>query len=155
MPYQKHTDSFHDPSPLPPLKTLERSFQLIFYAAVALLWGVSVLNGTIKALLLAVWHERLEDGMPLKLVYTGFPPLDYSLAVLVAFFFSGTSGQEEAFSLFLFDLYILLQLGYLWLYAEAIRPGQKSKWIHKYVRLLPYLSPCPYFYSVRYDAGEN
>lgn len=137
---QKHTDSFKELRDSPPFlqrKTLERSFQIFFYAAIALLWGASVLNGTIKALLLAVWHGRLEDGTPLKLVYTGLPPLDYPLAVLVAFFFSGTSGQEEAFSLFLFDLYILLQLGYLWLYAEAIRPGEKSKWIEKYVRLPP------------------
>jgi hypothetical protein len=89
------------------------------------------LNGTIKALLLAVWNGRLENGIPLKVDYTGFPPLDYALAILVAFFFSGTSGQDEGYSLFLFDLYITLQLGYLWLYTEAIRPGQKPRWIQR------------------------
>ncbi|KAI1879705.1 hypothetical protein JX265_002659 [Neoarthrinium moseri] len=107
----------------------ERHFRLLFYTAVALLWGASVLNGTIKALLVAVWNGRLEDGTLLRRDYTGFPPLDYPLAVLVAFFFSGTNGQNEAYSIFLFDLYINLQLGYLWLYVEAARPGQKPRWI--------------------------
>lgn len=113
------------------LPKVERYFRVLFYAAVALLWGASVLNGTIKALLLAVWHGRLDTGAPLETNYTGFPPLDYPLAILVAFFYSGTSGQDEGYSLFLFDLYITLQLGYLWLQAEAIRPGQKPIWIEK------------------------
>lgn len=106
-------------------------FHALFYAAIALLWGGSLLNGTIKALLLAVWNGRLGNGTPLRNDYTGFPPLDYALAVLVAFFYSGTSGQEEAYSLFLLDLYIVLQLGYVWLYTEAVRPGKKPSWIQR------------------------
>lgn len=116
---------------LPTSSHIERYFQLISYTAVTLLWGASVLNGTIEALLLTVWNGTLENGIPLMTNYTGFPPLDYPLAVLVAFFFSGTSGRDEGFQLFLFDLYIILQLGYLWLYVEALRPGRKSRWIQR------------------------
>ncbi|KAH6645367.1 hypothetical protein BKA67DRAFT_696448 [Truncatella angustata] len=121
--------SLRSKAPAPTFPDVERNFRILFYAAVALLWGASILNGTIKALLVAVWSGRLEDGTLLRTDYTGFPPLDYPLAVLVAFFFSGTNGHHEAYSLFLFDLYINLQLGYLWVYAEAARPGQKPSWI--------------------------
>ncbi|KAH8200317.1 hypothetical protein TruAng_005533 [Truncatella angustata] len=96
--------SLRSKAPAPTFPDVERNFRILFYAAVALLWGASILNGTIKALLVAVWSGRLEDGTLLRTDYTGFPPLDYPLAVLVAFFFSGTNGHHEAYSLFLFDL---------------------------------------------------
>jgi hypothetical protein len=113
------------------VSSIDNYYQVLFYAAVATLWGSSVFNGTIKALLMAVWNGYLEDGISLRRDYTGFPPLDYPLAILVAFFFRGTNGQNEEFSIFLFDLYTQLQLGYLWLYVEAARPGQKPKWIQR------------------------
>ncbi|KAI1387732.1 uncharacterized protein F4822DRAFT_444330 [Hypoxylon trugodes] len=120
------------------LPSIERCFRFLFYAAVVLLWGASVLNGTIKALLVAAWVGHLENGIPLKTAYTGLFLLDYPLSVLVAFFFHGTSGRDEGYSIFLFDLYITLQLGYLWLYAESIRPGKKPIWVQNpiYIALL-------------------
>lgn len=90
------------------------------------------MNGTVKALLLAVWHGGMgRGGVVLKTDYTGFPPLDYPIALLVAFFFYGTNGYDEGYQLFLLDAYTVLQPAFVWLYVETLRPGNKSKWIRR------------------------
>jgi hypothetical protein len=114
-------------------------FNTLAVLAGFLLWGISLLNGTVKALLLAVWHGELTKDVPLKTDYTGFPPLDYPIAVLVAFFYYGTNGSHEAYQLFLVDAYSTLQSAFVWLYIEMGRPGDKSKWIHRYRTRDPFL----------------
>ncbi|XXH00492.1 hypothetical protein Hte_006838 [Hypoxylon texense] len=108
---------------------------LYFYSlstfAVIALWGVSLWNGTVEALIRAVWHGELEGGLPLMTDYTGVPLIDYPIAILVAFFFYGTNGHDEGYQLFLLDAYSTLQSAFVWLYVEASRPQNKPKWISR------------------------
>ncbi|KAI0892642.1 hypothetical protein F4806DRAFT_505373 [Annulohypoxylon nitens] len=90
-------------------------FQFLAILATALLWGICLANGGVKALLLAVWHGRLSDDIPLRRSYLGFPPLDYLIALLVAFFFHGTTSHHEDYHLFLVDAYSALQPAFVWL----------------------------------------
>jgi hypothetical protein len=112
-------------------------FRTLAYIAIFLLWGVSLLNGTVQALLLAVWSGRFgAEGIPLRTNYTGIPILDYPIALLVAFFFYGTNGHDEGYQRFLLDAYSTLQSAFVWLYVETLRPGHQSKWINRYVILV-------------------
>lgn len=107
-------------------------FRYLAFLAIFVLWGISLLNGFIKALLLAVWNGELGSrGVVLKTDYTGFPPLDYVIAFLVAFFFYGTNGYDEGYQLFVFDGYSLLQPAFIWLYVETLRPANKPKWVNR------------------------
>lgn len=107
-------------------------FHFLALLAVFLLWGISLLNGTVKSLILGVWNGQLgEGGAGLKTDYTGFPLLDYPLALLVAFFFHGTNGHDERYQLFLLDAYSTLQSAFVWLYVETFRPGIRPKWVDK------------------------
>ncbi|OTB00782.1 hypothetical protein M426DRAFT_324022 [Hypoxylon sp. CI-4A] len=104
-------------------------FNVLAVLAVLLLWGICVLNGTVKELLLAVWHGKFVDESKLKTSYTGIPFIDYPVALLVAFFFYGTNNFDHDYNLFLVDAYSTLQSGFVWLYIEASRPGIKPKWV--------------------------
>lgn len=106
-------------------------FHSLAFLAIALLWGISLWNGTVKALLVSAWTGRLGDGgEPLKTTYTGFFVLDYPINLLVAFFYYGTSGHDEGYQLFLLDAYATLQSAFVWLYVESFREGIKtSKWV--------------------------
>ncbi|RYP90069.1 hypothetical protein DL770_003808 [Monosporascus sp. CRB-9-2] len=104
-------------------------FRSLAVLAIFLLWGICLLNGTVKALLLAVWQGKLNESVHLKTNYTGIPLIDYPIAILVAFFFYGTNGHDEGYNLFLVDAYSTLQSAFVWLFIETIRPGKKSKWI--------------------------
>ena len=113
-------------------------FRNLLYLAIFLLWGISLVNGTIQALMLAVWNGRFGTaGIALKTDYTGIPLVDYPIALLVAFFFYGTNGYDEGYQLFLFDAYSTLQSAFVWLYVEMLRPGHKSKWINRFVHPSP------------------
>ncbi|KAI1771892.1 hypothetical protein F4818DRAFT_193574 [Hypoxylon cercidicola] len=105
-------------------------YSLSVLAAIAL-WGVSLWNGTVEALIRAVWHRELEGGLPLMTDYTGIPLIDYPIAVLVAFFFYGTNGHDEGYQLFLLDAYSTLQSAFVWLYVEDSRSQSKPKWISR------------------------
>lgn len=111
--------------------TMILAFRLLAIAGVVLLWGVSLANGTVKALILAVWHGELSNGISLRRSYTGFAPLDLLITLLVAFFFYGTNSTDEGYQLFLIDAYSTLQSAFVWLYVEATRPGGKSYWISR------------------------
>ncbi|KAI1768082.1 hypothetical protein GGR53DRAFT_462835 [Hypoxylon sp. FL1150] len=108
---------------------------LYFYSlsviAVLALWGVSLWNGTVEALIRAVWQGELHGGLPLKTDYTGVPLIDYPVAILVAFFHYGTSGHDEGYQLFLLSAYSALQPAFVWLYVEESRPQSKPKWISR------------------------
>ncbi|KAI1136385.1 hypothetical protein F5Y05DRAFT_391157 [Hypoxylon sp. FL0543] len=106
-------------------------FRTLAVLATFLLWGICLLNGTVKALLLAVWNGRFNDEVELKTNYTGLPLIDYPIALLVAFFFYGTNGQDHDYNLFLVDAYSTLQSAFVWLYIEASRPGTKPRWVQK------------------------
>lgn len=93
--------------------------------ATVLLWGISLVNGTVWALLLAVWHRDLGNDIPFKVAYTNIPFIDYPIAVLIAFFYYGTSGYDEGYQLFLLDAYSALQPAFVWLYIETMRPRGK------------------------------
>ncbi|KAK2039665.1 hypothetical protein LZ31DRAFT_598653 [Colletotrichum somersetense] len=94
--------------------------------AVLLLWGISLLNGTVAALFKAVGTGELSPLVPLVGDYTGFPLVDYPVSLLVAFFFQGTNGSEEAYQLFLLDAYSTLQPAFVWLYVESLRDDYQS-----------------------------
>ncbi|KAK1621869.1 hypothetical protein BDP81DRAFT_466467 [Colletotrichum phormii] len=94
--------------------------------AVILLWGISLLNGTVTALFKAVWAAQLSPLVPLANDYTGLPLIDYPVALLVAFFFHGTNGSDEAYQLFLLDAYSTLQSAFVWIYVESFRDDYQS-----------------------------
>lgn len=107
-----------------------KCFQFLALLATLLLWGVCLVNGTVKALLLAVWYGELNKGVALRRRYFGFPPVDYTIALLVAFFFYGTNDHDDGYQLFLLDAYSTLQSAYVWLYVEAARAdSHRSYWI--------------------------
>lgn len=100
-----------------------RYFHILAMVAVLLLWGISALNGTVQALFIAVRDGELGGGILLRTDYTGIRVIDFPIAMLVGFFFYGTSGADEAYQLFLLDAYVALQPAFVWLYIEAMRPG--------------------------------
>ncbi|KAI9684605.1 MAG: hypothetical protein M1822_005693 [Bathelium mastoideum] len=100
-------------------------FLTLSICAVFLLWGVSLFNGTVTALITSSWNGRFEDGTPFNTTYTGIFPIDFPLSLLVAFFFYGTNGSHAGFQLFLIDAYATLQSAFVWLYAESSRPNRK------------------------------
>ncbi|KAK2772278.1 hypothetical protein CKAH01_13981 [Colletotrichum kahawae] len=106
-------------------------FKGLSVVAVLLLWGISFLNGTVSALFAAVWTGSLGESGPLVVNYTGVPIVDYPIALLVAFFFKGTDGSNEAYQLFLFDAYSTLQTAFVWLNIESIRAGARSPWLKR------------------------
>ena len=111
-------------------QALQAYFLFLAVLATTLLWGVSLWNGTVKALLLACWHGEL-DGIPLKTTYTGIAVIDFPLSVLIAFFFTGTNNSDRGYQYFLIDAYSTLQSAFVWLYVEASRTGATSMAIAK------------------------
>jgi hypothetical protein len=95
---------------------------------IILLWGVSTANGTVWQLLRAVWTAKLDD-VPFHISYTGVPLIDYPIALLVAFFHSGTNGTNVEYQVFLFNAYCNLQPAFMWLYVERSRSrGKDGLW---------------------------
>ncbi|KAJ5958026.1 uncharacterized protein N7479_005176 [Penicillium vulpinum] len=111
------------------LQALRLYFRGLALLAALLLWGISVWNGTVKALLLAVYHGWLTDDIPLQTKYTGIPLVDLPIALLVAFFFYGTNGHTSGYQYFLLDAYSTLQSAFIWLYVESFRVDTKPRWI--------------------------
>jgi hypothetical protein len=103
-------------------------FYTLAYVAIALLCGISLANGTVTTLILAIWRGRLPDGTPFKTVYTDIPLIDFPIGVLVAFFFYGTNGHDNGYQVFLVDAYSTLQSAFIWLYLESSRRGVR-RWI--------------------------
>ncbi|KAL8284312.1 hypothetical protein RB600_008941 [Gaeumannomyces tritici] len=87
-------------------------------AALVPLWGVMTWNGDVAALAIAAWTGKLDDGSVLTTKYTGIPGLDFGLAMLVAFFYSGTDDSDEVSSLALIDGFTSLQSLYIWMHSE-------------------------------------
>ena len=106
-------------------------FLILSVTACSLLWGVSLFNGTVTALIVASWNGRFEDGTPFNTTYTGFFPLDFPISLLVAFFFYGTNGSHPGYQFFLIDAYATLQSAFVWLYAESARLNEKPFSISK------------------------
>ena len=100
-------------------------FRSLATLAFGLLWGVSLCNGTVKALILVVKNGQFDDGTPLKTNHTGILPIDIPISLLVAFFFFGTNGQDKGYQYFLLDAYSTLQSAFVWLYAESARRQPK------------------------------
>lgn len=111
------------------LPLLRFFFHGLALMATLLLWGLSAWNGTVKALVLAVYHARLADGTPLRTRYTGIQLIDVPIALLVAFFFYGTNGSVPGYQLFLLDAYSTLQSAFVWLYVESFRQSAKPRWV--------------------------
>lgn len=100
-------------------------FLTLSISACILLWGVSLCNGTVTALIVASWNGRFEDGTPFNTTYTGVFLIDFPISLLVAFFFYGTNGSDPSYQLFLIDAYATLQSAFVWLYAESSRFNHK------------------------------
>ena len=99
--------------------------------AIALLWDVSLWNGTVTELIFVTWHGRFKDGTFLKTNYTGIIFIDFLLSLLVAFFLYGTNGSDPGYQLFLIDAYSTLQSAFVWLYVESNRKGKKPATVDK------------------------
>ena len=108
------------------LFTQRTYFHTLAAVATFLLWGISLYNGTVKALILTAWHQRLPDGTPFTTSYTGIFPLDFPISLLVAFFYYGTNGHDTAYNHFLIDAYSTLQSAFIWLYTESGRETPKK-----------------------------
>jgi hypothetical protein len=104
------------------LLTASNYFLALSFAAIILLWGVSLWNGTVKELIVTSWTGRFSSGELLKTRYTGIFLLDFPVSLLVAFFFYGTNGSHPGYQLFLIDAYATLQSAFVWLYVESSRP---------------------------------
>ncbi|KAI9164126.1 Depudecin biosynthesis cluster protein 1 [Paramyrothecium foliicola] len=113
------------------LRTVTLYFNSLAVVAMVLLWGVSACNGTVGALLLAVWNGTLGNDVSLETKYTGILLVDYPISILVAFFYYGTNNHDEAYQLFLFDAYSTLQSAFVWLYLEAFRRGGENSWVKR------------------------
>ncbi|EED19831.1 conserved hypothetical protein [Talaromyces stipitatus ATCC 10500] len=100
-------------------------FLTLSVTACILLWGVSLLNGTVSALITASWNGNFDDGTPFNTKYTGIFLIDFPISLLVAFFFYGTNGSHPGYQLFLIDAYATLQSAFVWLYAESFRLNDK------------------------------
>ncbi|KAL8283087.1 hypothetical protein RB597_010462 [Gaeumannomyces tritici] len=87
-------------------------------AALVSPWGVMTWNGDVAALAIAAWTGKLDGGSVLTTKYTGIPGLDFGLAMLVAFFYSGTDDSDEVSSLALIDGFTSLQSLYIWMHSE-------------------------------------
>jgi hypothetical protein len=96
-------------------------FLALSVLATFLLWGISLLNGTVKSLILASWYGVFEDGTPFTTRYTGVFIVDFPISLLVAFFFFGTNGSVPPYQHFLIDAYSTLQSAFIWLYVESGR----------------------------------
>ena len=118
-------------------------FRSLAVLAFGLLWGVSLWNGTVKALILAVWHGQLTDGTTLKRDYTGIVPIDFLISLLVAFFFYGTNGHDIDYQHFLLDAYATLQSAFVWLYIESAREHPKPRSIQRLDTLPDFPSRTP------------
>ena len=101
--------------------TTSNYFLTLGFLAIALLWGISLWNGTVKALIIASWDRQFEDGTAFNTKYTGIFALDFPISLLVAFFFYGTNGSDIGYQLFLIDAYSTLQSAFVWLYVESAR----------------------------------
>ena len=99
--------------------------------ATALLWGISLINGTVEALVVASWRGVFEDGTPFTTRYTGIFLIDFPISLLVAFFFFGTNGSVTAYQHFLIDAYSTLQVAFIWLYVESGRSVEKPSAVGK------------------------
>lgn len=107
-------------------------FRILAALAIVSLWGVSLWNGTVEALIVAVWNGHLADGTPLKTDYTGIYLVDFPLSLLVAFFFYGSNGHDPGYQHFLIDAYSTLQSAFVWLYVESARKQNKPASISRY-----------------------
>ena len=107
-----------------------RSFELSFLGlsvlGFVLLWLMMGYNGTLIGLLSAAWKGSFADGRPLRTTYIGLPPVDFAIAVLVAFFDPQIDGTDNGTWLFMFNLEALLQTAVLWVLVEAKREGQSG-----------------------------
>jgi hypothetical protein len=111
------------------LPLLQFYFHGLTLMAILLLWGLSAWNGTVKALILAVYHAKLANRTPLQTRYTGIQLIDVPIALLMAFFFYGTNSSVPGYQLFLLDAYSTLQSAFIWLYVESFRQSKKPRWI--------------------------
>lgn len=108
-------------------RVFEVSFLALSALGFALLWPVMVYNGTLIALLRAAWNGAFADGRPLRTTYICFPPVDFAISVLVAFFDDQIDGNDDGTWLFMFDFQALLQTATLWVLIEASRKGQSER----------------------------
>ncbi|KAI0521977.1 hypothetical protein F5B22DRAFT_594906 [Xylaria bambusicola] len=105
--------------------SLAFGFRALAFLSFLLLWGFYLLNGALKANVLAPLNGKLNEDIPLKNDYTGIFIIDYPVALLVAFFHFGTNGSDEGFQLLVFEGYSTLESSFVWVYAEMMRPGSK------------------------------
>lgn len=107
--------------------TTQNYFLGLAVLATFLLWGISLLNGTVKELVVTSWYGVFEDGTPFHTRYTGIFLIDFPISLLVAFFFYGTNGSDQAYQHFLIDAYSTLQSAFIWLYIESGRDTSKPR----------------------------
>lgn len=118
-------------------------------AAFLLLWALMAANGTLVALLKTAWSGVFPDGTPLKTTYTGIPPIDFPVSILVAFFYGLQNRPGTPPHLMLVDLVAALLVINMMTLVESRRPNA-PKWLRSYVSSSNYLP----FYNFRGQCPE-
>lgn len=117
-----------------------------FYAT----WGISLWDNTLTYMLDIRGVGKYWQGAdvplipgtkePLRLHFTGIPPVDYWYTIMVLFFWEAVDGSHPATSLT--GVYFLGQLVGVWtlVYVEGCRVGNRGLLVAKYVpyRSLPH-----------------
>ena len=111
--------------------TISTYFSTLALLATFLLWGISIWNDTVKALILAVWYQRFEDGTRIQTSYTGIIIFDFPLSILVAFFFYSTNNSDRGQQLFTLGGFSTFLPAYVWVYLESARGTKKPSTLEK------------------------
>jgi hypothetical protein len=102
---------------------------LLSACAIYATWGRSFIDGTLNHMLdIRLADVPLIPGTkePLRLHYTGIPPLDYWFTIMVLFFWEAVDGSHPGTSLT--GIYFLGQLVGIWtlVWVEGCRSGNRG-----------------------------
>lgn len=106
--------------------TLPLVFQALSGLGVFLLWGNMGINGAMEAMLKTAHTGIFPDGSALQTTYTGIPPLDYMLSVLVAFFYPIMTDKTPY--LVILDIVAAMLVVNMLVLVES-RRASASKWL--------------------------
>ena len=106
---------------------LQWGFPILALAAFYLMWGIMWRFDGFAPPNTARATRRLEDGTPLKTVYTGLAPLDAILTTKVVLNYEITSGRDLAAWLLMLEVTITVQTATLWRLVDSSRVGRSTR----------------------------
>lgn len=105
------------------------AFPIISAISTYYLWIVMNSNGAADALQAVLATGKYADGTPLSASYTGVRPLDQLIAVIVAFEYPVTSGEDKPSWLLMIDIMSTLQTAIIWIFMDSMRKGRSTSWL--------------------------